>query len=356
MSTDDAQVDGHIYPVTSRISGTVTWVNPSIDDTKFVEAGTVLAHLDSNDYSPAVERLQGDVQAEQAQLAGARLAVPITEAQSSSKLAGAQAAVLEAGADLVSAQAGEAAAQAQIAQVQASYKRAEDDRLRYQHLIDTHEISRSEFDARTTEANVAAAQLVAAEANFSAAQDKVEAAQQKLEQRRKDVDAAAVVPQMVATARSRIQGVSGDLKKSTASLHDAELNLSYTEVVAPVSGIVGRRSLELGQRVAVGQLLLDLVPTEGLWVTANFKETQLRHVTLGAPVDIRVDTYGGSIHGSVESIGGATGAKYSLIAPENATGNYVKVVQRIPVRIRLDRADVSGRSLLPGMSVEAHLR
>ncbi len=356
VSTDDAQVDGHVHPVNARVGGTVVWVNPDIDDTKFVKAGTVLARLDTNDYRPAVDRLEGDVQSAQAQLQSAQFAVPITEAGSSSRLASAKAAVMAAEADLASAHAGEQAAQAQVEQARASARRAEADRVRYEQLVNSHEISRSEYDARMTEANVSAAQLAAAQANLQAAQQKIQAVGQLLAERRADVAAALTAPQVVATAKSSVERVSGELKKSQAALHDAQLNLSYTEIVAPVSGIIGRRSLEMGQRISPGQLLLNIVPTDDLWVTANFKETQLRRVRPGNAVNIHIDTYNADLHGSVESIGGATGSKYALIAPDNATGNYVKVVQRIPVRIRLDSRSVSDRPLLPGMSVEVKVR
>lgn len=356
VSTDDAQVDGHVHPLNARIGGTVTWVNPAIDDTKFVQAGTVLARLDTNDYTPAVDRLQGDVQSEEAQLQSAQLAVPIAQATSSSKLISSRASVTEAQSELASARAGEQAAQAQVQQAQASSHRAEADRVRYEQLVHSHEISRSEYDTRMTEANVTAAQLSAAQANLTAAQQKIQAALQHIAERGQDVAAASTAPQLVATARSSVEKVAGDLKKSKAALQDAQLNLGYTEIVAPVSGIIGRRSLEVGQRIASGQLLLNIVPTDDLWVTANYKETQLKHIAPGDHVTVHVDTYDAIISGSVESVGGATGSKYALIAPDNATGNYVKVVQRIPVRVRLDTNQVGGHSLLPGMSVETTVR
>ncbi|ADW70116.1 HlyD family secretion protein [Granulicella tundricola] len=356
VSTDDAQVDGHVHPINARVGGTVVWVNPDIDDTKFVKAGTVLAHLDTNDYQPAIDRLEGDVQAQQAQLQTAELAVPITQTTSSSKLASAHDSEAEAEAELASAKAGVRAASAQVQQAEASSRRAENDRARYEQLVNSHEISRSEYDTRMTDANVTAAQLSAAQANLQAADQKVQAAEQHIAERKQDVLSAATAPELVATARSSVERVSGELKKSKAALHDAQLNLGYTDIIAPVSGIVGRRSIETGQRIAPGQLLLNIVPTDDIWVTANYKETQLRHVQPGAPVTIHIDTYGSDIQGSVESIGGATGSKYALIAPDNATGNYVKVVQRIPVRIRLKTVLADGRPLLPGMSVETSVR
>jgi membrane fusion protein, multidrug efflux system len=354
--TDDAQLEGHIHPINARVGGTVVWVNRDLEDTRFVKAGTVLARLDTNDYTPTVDRLKGDLQAEQAQLQSAQLAVPITQASADNKLLSARAAVDEAQAELASAHAGEQAAQAQIAQAEAAYHRAEADRARYEQLVGSHEISRSEYDQRMTDAKVSEAQLNTARANLMAAQQKIEAARKHLAERRNDVQVAATAPQVIATSRSSVERVSGELKKSQAALHDAELNLSYTEIVAPVSGVVGRKQIEAGQRVAPGQLLLNIVPTNDLWVIANFKETQLRHMAVGSPASVYVDSYGITLRGAVESIGGATGSKYALIAPENATGNYVKVVQRIPVRIHIRFQQDEQQLLLPGMSVEASVQ
>ena len=356
VSTDDAQIDGHVHPINARVGGTVVWVNPAIDDTKFVKAGTIIARLDTNDYTPAVERLEGDVQAQQAQLETAQYAVPITESTATSKLATARDAVIEAKADLKSALDDERGAAAQVRQAEASSQRAEADRARYEQLVKAHEISRSEYDARVTEADVNSAQLVAAKARLEAAREKVQAAQEHIAEREQDVIASSTAPDVIASARSNVKHVAGQLRMSEATLRDARLNLSYTEIIAPVSGVVGRRSIETGQRILPGQLVLNIVPTDDLWVTANFKETQLRRVVPGAHVSIHVDTYDSDLQGAVESIGGATGSKYALIAPDNATGNYVKVVQRIPVRIRLASRGVGEHPLLPGMSVEARVQ
>ena len=356
VSTDDAQIDGHIHPVNARVGGTLVWVNPDVDDTRFIKAGTVLARLDTNDYSPAVNRLEGDLEAQQAQLRSAELAVPITQATADTRLLSARSAVAEAEADLASARAGEQAAQAQIVQAEAAYHRAEGDRARYEQLVSTHEISRSEYDQRMTEAKVYEAQLNAARANLTAAQQKIHAAQEHVAERRNDVQAAATAPQVIATSRSNVERVSGELKKSQAALQDARLNLGYTTIVAPVSGVIGRKQIEAGQRVAPGQLLMNIVSTDDVWVIANFKETQLRHMAIGSPATVHVDSYGTILRGTVESIGGATGARYALIPPENATGNYVKVVQRIPVRIHIPVRTDEQRPLLPGMSVEASVQ
>lgn len=355
-STDDAQIDGHVHPLNARVGGTITWVNPDIDDTKYVQSGTVLARLDTNDYTPSIDRLKGDVQSEQAQLQSAQLAIPITQVTVNSKLISARAAVMDATAELTSAQAGEASARAQIDQAAASHTRAEGDRTRYEQLVNAHEISRSEYDQRMTDSKISEAQQTVAQQNLLAAEQRVAAARQHIAERQSDVQAAAAAPELVATSRSNVERVLGDLKKAQASLHDAELNLGYTNIIAPVSGVVGRKQIEAGQRVAAGQLLLNIVSTDDLWVMANFKETQLRHMTIGSNASVRVDAYGMTLSGKVESIGGATGSKYALLAPENATGNYVKVVQRIPVRLGISIPMDRNHPLLPGMSVEATVK
>lgn len=351
VSTNDAQIDGHIHPLNARVSGTITWVNPTVDDTHFVKAGTVLARLDPNDYAPTVDRLQGDIESTQAELKSAKLNVEISEATSVSRLSVAKAAVYESEAEKDTAEAQSIAAAAAVTQYGAVYRRAEDDRIRYQALVESHEISRSEYDQRATEAATAQAQLRAADANLLAAQQHIASAAQRIIERRSDVQAAQTVPQQIATAQANVQRVSGELRKTHASLRDAVLNLGYTEIVAPVDGVIGRKQIEVGQRVTVGQLILTLSPPDEIWAIANFKETQLKRMKVGQAATIHVDSSGQDISGVVESLGGATGAKYALLPPENATGNYVKVVQRVPVRLRLT-AVAQPAVLIPGMSIE----
>jgi membrane fusion protein (multidrug efflux system) len=359
VRTNDAQVEGHIHPVNTRIAGTVVWVDPNVDDTHFVQAGAVIARLDRNDYSPTVSRLTGEEEASTAQLATARLNVPIARAAAQTRLSSARAAVAEAEADLLNAQSQRVSASALVTQVSASYKRAEDDRRRYEALVQTHEISKSEYDQRATEAKTLAAQLDAAIANVEAAEQRIAASRQKLLERKSDLENAETAPELIATAKTNVERAAADLKKSQATLLNATLDLGYTDITAPVSGIVGRKQIESGQRVTVGQLLLTLVPPKDVWAIANFKETQLHHMRVGQSATVHVDSYDRDLSGTVESIGGATGSRYSLIAPENATGNYVKVVQRVPVRIRLDSSQLNDQQpLLPGMSIEVtvHLK
>jgi membrane fusion protein, multidrug efflux system len=353
VETNDAQVEGHIHPVNARIAGTVVWVDPNVDDTHFVQAGTVVARLDRNDYSPAVARLTGEEEATKAQLATAKLNVPITQAAAQTRLSSARAAVAEAEAELLNSQAQRASATALVDQTSASSKRAEDDRRRYEALVQTHEISKSEYDQRATEAKTLAAQLKGAIASVEAADQRIAADRQKILERRSDLENAETAPELIATAKSNVERAAADLKKSQASLLNATLDLGYTDITAPVSGVVGRKQIESGQRVTVGQLLFTLAPPKEIWAIANFKETQLHRMRVGQSASIHVDSYDRGLRGTVESIGGATGSRYSLIAPENATGNYVKVVQRVPVRIRLDGTQLNDQQpLLPGMSIE----
>jgi membrane fusion protein, multidrug efflux system len=356
VNTDDAQIDGHVHPINSRIGGTITWVNPNVEDTYYVTAGTVMAHLDPNDYQPTVNRLEGDLQASEAQERAAALNLPIASATALSRLGSAQASLAEADADLKTAISQKTAADATVTQAEANYRRAEDDRVRYQALVATHEISLSEYDQRATDAKSTGALLAAAQANSAVADQRIEAARQKVIERQSDLRLAETAPQSIASARANMQRAAGETKRSQATLWNAQLDLGYTDLVAPVSGIVGRKSMEVGQRVAANQLMLTLAPPKDVWAIANFRETQLKKMRIGQPARVHVDSIGQDFEGTVESIGGATGSKYSVIAPENATGNYVKVVQRIPVRIRLNGLESASPLLLPGMSIEVSVR
>lgn len=355
-TTNDAQIDGHIHPINARIGGTIIWVNPEVEDTHFVRAGTVLARLDPNDYQPTVDRLRGEVQSNMAQWKASEDNVPIVTASATSRLSAARAGVRDAQAEVSAAESQYNAADASVRQTTALYERAEHDRLRYEALVSTHDISRSEYEQRATDAQSLREQLDAAKANLQAADQRRVSAKEKLAQRQSDLSNAETAPQRIASARSGADRTKADVDRSRASLHIAELDLSYTSVIAPVDGIVGRRSMEVGQRVSQSQLLLTLVPPRNIWATANFRETQLKHMRSGQEVKIHVDSYDRDIRGVVESFGGATGSKNSLIAPDNATGNFVKVVQRVPVRIRLNEFDVDAKPLLPGMSVEVRVR
>ena len=351
-STDDAQVDGHIDLVSSRISGTVTYVNPRVENNQFVESGTLLLELDGRDYQAELEHAQANLQARMAEAHSAQVTVPIVEASVFGQLHAAEAAKAGALASVDAERANLLAAQHKLQQDEAISARAERDRVRYQTMADKHEISRSEYDARETEA-ISDAQSVATDrAAVSATEQKIAQAQNLVLQREAQIEAARIAPQQVSDSRAKVDSATAHLEQARADLHTAQLNLSYTKIYAPVSGVIGRKTVELGHRIQPGQSLLAMVPLDDIWITANFKETQLKHMRPGQAVEIRVDTFGRDYQGTVESLPGAAGPVFSLFPPENATGNYVKVVQRFPVRIRLNKDQDPNHTLRPGMSVE----
>jgi membrane fusion protein (multidrug efflux system) len=243
-------------------------------------------------------------------------------------------------------------AQHKLQQDEAVHDRAERDRVRYQALVEKHEILRSDYDARQTDATAADQAVESDRAAVTSIDQRIAGARSLVVQREAQIESARVAPQQVTDARAKSDSATGHLEQARADLDTAQLNLSYTKIYAPVSGVIGRKTVELGHRVQPGQSLLVIVPLDDIWITANFKETQLRHMRPGQSVTIRVDTFGRDYKGKVENLPGAAGPLFSLFPPENATGNYVKVVQRFPVRIRLDKDQDPERMLRPGMSVE----
>ncbi len=357
--TDDAQIDGHIYPISARVNGHVIKVN--FDDGQIVHKGDVLVVIDPTDYTVALERARADYQDSQAQAQAARFGVPVSSIGSFSQ-------IRSASADMSSAQAGVAAAEKQVEASRSQVLEAKADALklntdveRYQQLLGKREISQQQFDAATAAATAANATVQAREASLLAAEAQVKIAQSRIEQANAEVRNAQATPNTVAATKAKAESADAQALRYKSALDQAQLNLSYTTITSPVDGIVGKRSVQVGSNVAIGQDLMAIVPLQDVWVTANFKETQLAHMCPGQPVKIIVDTYGGrKWDGHVSNIGGATGAKYSLLPPENATGNYVKVVQRIPVRVDFDgndKPDFNKDGLLrPGMSVEPDVR
>ncbi len=353
-STDDAEVDGHIYPISARVGGQV--VKVTVDDGAFVHKGDVLVQIDSTDYKVAVDRAQADLQDAQANLAAAQAGVPIADVGSASQIHSASADVSGAQSGVIAAQKDMEAAQAQVVEAEANAKKLNADVERYKMLLDKHEISQQQFDQAIAAATSANATVTARKASLVAAQAQIRVSQSRVDQAKAGWNNAQVTPKQVEAIRARATAAEALTQRSKSALEQAQLNLGYTTIVAPVDGVVGKRSVQVGQNVGPGQDLMAVVPLREIWVTANFKETQLAHMQPGQPVTIKVDTYGGRKWGGhVGSIGAATGAKYSLLPPENATGNYVKVVQRIPVRIEFDnndKPDFNQDGLLrPGMSV-----
>lgn len=351
-STDDAQIEGHLDLVSSRISGTVTYINPQVENNQLVEAGTLLIELDPRDYAAELEHAKANLDTRRAEARSAQVTVPIVDASAFGQLHSAAAAKEQALASVDAEQANLVAAQHKLRQDEAIYARAERDRVRYKALVEKQEISRSDYDARDTEATAAAQTVEADRAAITSREQKIAEARGLVVQREAQIESARIAPQQVTDARARSESAGGHLEQARADLHTAQLNLSYTKIYAPVSGVIGRKTVELGHRVQPGQSLLAIVPLDDIWITANFKETQLKRMRPGQSVAVRVDTFGRDYRGKVESLPGAAGPLFSLFPPENATGNYVKVVQRFPVRIRLDKDQDAEHLLRPGMSVE----
>jgi len=358
-STDDAQVDGHIYPVSARVSGHIVKVN--VEEGQFVKAGTVIVEIDDSDYKVAVERAQADYMDAQAGAEAANYNVPISQVGSSSQIHSAQSDVLNAEAGISAASKQVEEAQARLIQAQANALTANADLARYGTLVSKKEISQQQYDQAVAAATSANATVTAAEAGVRSSQEVVKQTRARLGQSQASLANAQITPKQISVTEARARAGEAQAARSKASLDQAQLNLSYTKIIAPVDGVVGNRNAQVGQNVQVGQEMLSIVPLKDIWVTANFKETQLEHMRPGQHVEVEVDALGGQkFNGKVTSIGGATGARFSLLPPENATGNYVKVVQRIPVRIDFDdvsKADFNqdGR-LRPGLSVNPDVR
>jgi membrane fusion protein (multidrug efflux system) len=363
-STDDAQIDGHIHAISARISGYVNQV--LVEDQQIVKAGDPLVIIDPRDFDVAVAKAEADVADAKAALAGSRTEVPITSINTASTLRTAHSTLTDTQAGLLAAQrqfqAAEArlvAAEAQVTEAEANYKKAADDVTRYKLLVDKEEISQQIYDqaaqtAAAAKATVATriASVNEARHNVTAADAAVQQAQAKIPQAEASIQSAQTAPQQVAVSQSRAQSSEAKLAQQVALLAQARLNQSYTTIFSPADGIVGKKTVEVGQYVSPGQQLMAVVQLSDVWVTANFKETQLRRMQPGQRVRFSVDAYSREYEGRVTGIGGASGSRFSLLPPENATGNYVKVVQRIPVRIDLEPGQNADRHLRPGMSVD----
>jgi membrane fusion protein (multidrug efflux system) len=362
-STDDAEVDGQIYAVSSRINGHV--IDVKVEDQQEVKAGDLLVVLDPKDYEVAVAKARADLADAVATYISNRTGVPITSVNTKSTLSTANSARLDASAgvsgserQLEAARARLATAQANVRAAQANFSKASKDVERYKQLVSKDEISKQQYDQAVAAMDAARATLDAQNAmvneatqNISVAEQAVEQAQTRVEQADAQIQAALTGPDQVKVTQARAQSAAAKVEQQKALLDQAELNLRYTTIMAPADGVVGKKSVATGQNLSAGQELMDVVPLEGLWVTANFKETQLEKMRVGQPVKITVDAYARQYSGKVQRIAGASGARFSLLPPENATGNYVKVVQRIPVRIALDSGQDSDHLLRQGMSV-----
>jgi membrane fusion protein (multidrug efflux system) len=352
-STDDAQVDVHLYPVSARISGYVIKVN--VNDNQYVEQGTVLVEIDPRDYQVAVDKARADLASAEATARSLNVTVPITSVSTSSQLSATASDVRNAQAGIEAADKQLAAALAQVTQAEANDVKAQDDLKRYKLLVDKKEVSEQIYDQSLAAARASTASVAAARASAAAARQAVEQARSRLAQAEANHRSAQTGPQQVASTRERARSAAADVQQKRALLDQAELNLTYTRITAPVSGEVNK-TVVVGLNVQPGQQLLTVVPLDEVWITANFKETQLKRMHPGQRADIRVDSSGRTYRGHVDSIAGATGPLFSVLPPENATGNYVKIVQRLPVKIVLDPGENHDHQLRPGMSVEPKVR
>src|ERR1700687_1960309 len=350
-ATDDAQMDGHVNSVSARVSGHVLKLN--VQDNQYVEKGTVLVEIDPADYEVAVAQARAEYADAQAQAAAAGINVPITDVSSSSQVSGAQAGVSSAQAGIAAARQQYEAAKSQVLEADANNTKAQNDLVRYKQLIDKQEISQQQFDQAVASAHASAATLQAARASADAFAAQIEQARNKLVWAGADLRTADTAPQTMRATRARALSAQANAERKKAELDQAALNLLYTKVIAPVSGAVSNRTVEVGQNVQPGQEMMKVIPLDytDLWVTADFKETQLKKIKPGLSAEIAVDATGKTYKGHVDSIAGASGARFSLLPPENATGNYVKVVQRIPVKIVFEASENKGHELRPGMSV-----
>jgi len=365
-STDDAQVDGHITPIASKIYGRVSKV--LIDDNQSVKTGQGLIEIDEADYQAAVDQAEAALALAESEARSAGVDVPRTSETSQSSISSADAQLAGAQADFVRAQATYdqaqtadlAVAEANVAKSRANAQLAQADLARFTPLVQKDEISKQQYDAAKANADATTSALVAdeqrlaqAKRNIDITRAQLEAAKARVEQAQAGVHSAKADEKRVAMRSADAQAKLASVDRARAALEAAKLNLSYCHIVAPVDGVATHKSVEPGQIVQAGQGLLVVVPLQNVWVTANFKETQLRYMKPGQKAYVKVDTYGKTFSGHVDSLAGATGAVLSLLPPENATGNYVKVVQRIPVKILLDPNSSDKVVLRPGMNVEA---
>jgi len=363
-STDDAQVDAHVTQIASRIGGTVLKV--SVDDNQVVEAGTVLVEIDPRDYQVAVDKAKAELADAEASAIAAQSNVPITSTSTESGVSTAQSSVDQARSVIDSAakevevaRARLTAAQSRLREAEANATRSRRDVDRLKGLLAKDEVSQQQYDAAVAAAeaqaaatDTARAQIAEAEAGVRMAESRQVQAQAGEQAARAGLRNAQTGPEQVTAMRARASSAQARVEQAKATLAQAELNLQYAVVKAPARGVVSRKSVNVGQVVQPGQPLMSLVQTDQVWITANFKETQLNDMRPGQKVILTVDAYGGKqFQGKVDSIAAATGARFSLLPPENATGNFVKVVQRVPVKIVLDTGQDPDNLLRPGMSV-----
>ena len=364
-STDDAQIEGHVTQVAARVGGTVLRV--AVNDNQSVDAGAILVEIDPRDYQVALEKAKAELADAEATAVAARANVPITSTNASSGVGTAQGSIEQARGGADAAQKEVDAAHARLTTAQARQREAEANAVkaardveRLRGLLAKDEVSQQLFDAAVAGADAAKAavdsmrsQVAEADAGILVAESRLVAARGGERQAHAALQSAQTGPEQVTAMRARAASAEARVQQARAALQQADLNLLYATTKAAQAGIVSGKSVEAGQVIQAGQPLMAIIPLENVWVTANFKETQLTNMRAGQRATIKVDAYGGKeFHGHVDSIAAATGARFSMLPPENATGNYVKVVQRVPVKIVFDPGQDPEHLLRPGMSVE----
>src|SRR5271155_712146 len=348
--TDDAQVDVHLYPVSARISGYVQAVH--VGDNQYVQEGATLVEIDPEDYQVAVAKAQANLETAEASARALNIDVPVSSVDTASQLKFTSSDIENAKAAIAAGEKQVAAAQARIREAEAQNVKAQDDVQRYHLLLVKDEVPKQTYDYAVAAAQTDTAAVAAASAEEAAAEQDVSEARSRLTEAIARNESAQAGPQRVASTRARALSAAADVTQKRAELEQAKLNLGYTRVLAPVTGEVTKKVV-VGLNVEPGEQMLTVVPLDQVWITANFKETQLKHMRVGQKAELRLDSNGRTYKAHVDSIAGATGPIFSLLPPENATGNYVKIVQRVPVKIVLEPGENQDRALRPGMNVEA---
>jgi len=365
VTTDDAQVDCHITAVAPQVPGYV--VQLLINDNTPVKEGDVLVQIDPRPYQAELDQAKANLDVAEAQANSAKLQITLVRETTTNSTSGATAQKESDAADYASSQAlveqsataNLQLAEANVAAKRATNERAQSDFARYQPLLTTGDVSKFQFDSVEAAMRVAKSELDAAEQARSAAQQAViiaranaRSAQNRVLRSQSQFLETKARERQVPIAEAAYKSALATTERAKAALQQAELNLAYTHITAPITGQVTQKSVDLGQYVAPGQLLFTIVPLSQVYVTANFKETQLADVVPGQKVRIHVDTYRQEFEGVVDSLAGATGSRQALLPPQNATGNFIKVVQRIPVKILVKPAKDPLLVLRPGMNVE----
>jgi membrane fusion protein, multidrug efflux system len=353
--TDDAQIDAHLNSITSRVDGTILAVY--VENNQEVKTGQSLVDLDPRDFQVSLNQALAQLSQARSMVLGEQPNVPITQTETVTNVSNAESDVANAQASLAAAERDRDSSAAKLQEAEANNAKAQSDLERYKTLIAKEEVSQQDYDAVLATAKAQAAAVASSRASLQSADHMVDGRRAQLASSvTKLSQYKQTAPQQIAIRRAAVRSNQASAQSAQAQLEQAQLQLSYAKITAPVSGIVVKRSAEVGAHVSAGQQLLQIAQIHDLWVTANFKETQLRSIKPQQDVSIHVDALKQDFGGYVETLGGSTGAISSILPPENATGNYVKVVQRIPVRIRFRPNQAGLERLRPGMSVEPEVR